>query len=582
MLGKFARVVLRHASTSTTTAASAWPRPRPPAARFGLDRGLPFPLADIPEAEADPDGRRQPRRNHAAADAVLRRAAAPGGQLIVVDPRRTPTARERRPAPAAHARHRRGARQRPAARRDPRKADRPGLHRGAHDRLRGGRGTWSPPTGRTGWSASPASRQPASWRRRSCWARPRPPWSSPRAAPEQQTPRRRQRRCASSTSPSPSARRAGPVQRLGHASPARATARAGASTGRRPTSCPATGSIDDPAHRAHMAAVWGVDEATLPGPGPAGDRAPGRARHARCAACWSWAPTRWSRPPTAGRSSDGCARSTCWSSPTSSCRRPPQLADVVLPVTSGPRRRDDHEPRRPVILPPPAAAAAARRAHRSRGAEGAGRPARRGERSAPTRASLFEELRRASAGGNADYAGISYARIAAEDGVFWPCPRGGPARHAPAVPGALRHARRPRTLPRRPAPSAGRGAGRRLSPLPHHRPGAAALPVRHPDPPRAGAGRGRARALRRNPPADGAQFRRRRRRARPPAHAARDGAAPGAPQPAIRLDTLFVPFHCGGSGRRQPAHQRRASIRSRRSRSSRSARSRIEKAGRWS
>jgi assimilatory nitrate reductase catalytic subunit len=35
---------------------------------------------------------------------------------------------------------------------------------------------------------------------------------------------------------------------------------------------------------------------------------------------------------------------------------------------------------------------------------------------------VFEELRRASAGGPADYAGISYARIAAEDGVFWPCP----------------------------------------------------------------------------------------------------------------------------------------------------------------
>ena len=34
----------------------------------------------------------------------------------------------------------------------------------------------------------------------------------------------------------------------------------------------------------------------------------------------------------------------------------------------------------------------------------------------------FEELRRASAGGLADYAGVTYARIAAEDGVFWPCP----------------------------------------------------------------------------------------------------------------------------------------------------------------
>ena len=37
-------------------------------------------------------------------------------------------------------------------------------------------------------------------------------------------------------------------------------------------------------------------------------------------------------------------------------------------------------------------------------------------------AAVFEELRRASAGGKADYAGISYERIAREDGVFWPCP----------------------------------------------------------------------------------------------------------------------------------------------------------------
>jgi assimilatory nitrate reductase catalytic subunit len=35
---------------------------------------------------------------------------------------------------------------------------------------------------------------------------------------------------------------------------------------------------------------------------------------------------------------------------------------------------------------------------------------------------VFDELRRASAGGRADYAGITWERIVAEDGVFWPCP----------------------------------------------------------------------------------------------------------------------------------------------------------------
>jgi assimilatory nitrate reductase catalytic subunit len=37
-------------------------------------------------------------------------------------------------------------------------------------------------------------------------------------------------------------------------------------------------------------------------------------------------------------------------------------------------------------------------------------------------AAVFAELGRASAGGAADYAGITYQRLDAEDGVFWPCP----------------------------------------------------------------------------------------------------------------------------------------------------------------
>jgi assimilatory nitrate reductase catalytic subunit len=37
-------------------------------------------------------------------------------------------------------------------------------------------------------------------------------------------------------------------------------------------------------------------------------------------------------------------------------------------------------------------------------------------------AEVFSELRDASSGGAADYAGVSYERIVAEDGIFWPCP----------------------------------------------------------------------------------------------------------------------------------------------------------------
>jgi assimilatory nitrate reductase catalytic subunit len=45
-----------------------------------------------------------------------------------------------------------------------------------------------------------------------------------------------------------------------------------------------------------------------------------------------------------------------------------------------------------------------------------------GERFPSQPRAVFDELRRASAGGPADYAGITWERIAAEDGVFWPCP----------------------------------------------------------------------------------------------------------------------------------------------------------------
>jgi assimilatory nitrate reductase catalytic subunit len=39
-----------------------------------------------------------------------------------------------------------------------------------------------------------------------------------------------------------------------------------------------------------------------------------------------------------------------------------------------------------------------------------------------TERDVFDELRRATAGASADYAGISYERIDAENGIFWPCP----------------------------------------------------------------------------------------------------------------------------------------------------------------
>jgi assimilatory nitrate reductase catalytic subunit len=92
LLGKFARVALRTANIdyngrfcmSSGAAASI--------KAFGIDRGLPFPIADIARAEvillvgANPAETMPPLMQH------FERSRASGGRLIVADPRRTITA----------------------------------------------------------------------------------------------------------------------------------------------------------------------------------------------------------------------------------------------------------------------------------------------------------------------------------------------------------------------------------------------------------------------------------------------------------------------------------------------------------
>ena len=62
---------------------------------------------------------------------------------------------------------------------------------------------------------------------------------------------------------------------------------------------------------------------------------------------------------------------------------------------------------------------------------------------------IFDELRRASSGGIADYAGITYERIAAEDGVFLALPRRSASRNAAPVSGQLPDGGRQSEIPRR-------------------------------------------------------------------------------------------------------------------------------------
>ncbi|WP_051425574.1 molybdopterin oxidoreductase family protein [Jiangella gansuensis] len=197
--------------------------------------------------------------------------------------------------------------------------------------------------------------------------------------------------------------------------------------------------IDDPAARAHVAGVWGVDPDDLPGPGPSAyelieslgtDGGP-RALlvHGTNLAVSS---PRGHRVLERLSTLDLLVVSDLVLSETA------ELADVVLPVTQWAEEDGTMTNlegrvirRRQAVEPPPGV--------RTELEVLAGLAERLGcgEKFPTDPEAVFEELRRASAGGVADYSGISWERIDTDGGVFWPCP-------APAEPGAADHPGTPR------------------------------------------------------------------------------------------------------------------------------------------
>lgn len=182
--------------------------------------------------------------------------------------------------------------------------------------------------------------------------------------------------------------------------------------------------LDDPAARRHVAAVWGVDPDSLPGPGPSGYELLDRlGTDAGPKALLLFASNPVVSAPRSGhvadrlRSLDLLVVSDFVLSETAA------VADVVLPTTQWAEEHgtmtnlEGRVIRRVAALPPPPGVwddlrimqgLAARLGH--------------GERFPTDPETVFGELGRASAGGPADYSGITYQRIDAEDGVFWPCP----------------------------------------------------------------------------------------------------------------------------------------------------------------
>ncbi|MGK4585040.1 molybdopterin oxidoreductase family protein [Kitasatospora sp. HPMI-4] len=194
--------------------------------------------------------------------------------------------------------------------------------------------------------------------------------------------------------------------------------------GQKADQLPGYRSIEDPAARAHLAGVWGVAPDELPGPGRSAYElldCLGTEGGVRALLLMGSNPV-VSAPRAAHttrrlRALDFLAVSDVVLSETA------QLADVVLPAaqwaeeTGTLTNLEGRVILRQAALRPPAGV----RTDLEVLSELAARlGVEHGFPSGPEE--VFEELRRATAGGPADYAGISYHRIRAEDGVFWPCP----------------------------------------------------------------------------------------------------------------------------------------------------------------
>ncbi|MEV0779479.1 molybdopterin oxidoreductase family protein [Streptomyces sp. NPDC050428] len=179
--------------------------------------------------------------------------------------------------------------------------------------------------------------------------------------------------------------------------------------------------LTDPAAREHVARVWGVDPDSLPGPGrSAYELLDALGGDVKALLLMGSNPV-VSAPRAAHiegrlRSLDFLAVADVVLSETAA------LADVVLPVTQWAEETGTTTSlegrvllRSRALTPPAGVRSDLQVLHGLAGLLGheKGFPADPEE--------VFEELRQASAGGPADYSGITYRRIAAQDGVFWPC-----------------------------------------------------------------------------------------------------------------------------------------------------------------
>ena len=421
LLGKFSRLALGTGNIDyngrfcMASAAAAALR------AFGIDRGLPFPLADIPGADAILIAGSNPAETMPPIMQYFEAQRARGGRLIVSDPRRTATAKladlHLALTPGTDAALANGL-----------------LHVAVRDRL------IDPDfieARTTGWE--PVRRVVASyWPDRAERTTGVPARDIERAAhmlgeaatamilsgrgPEQQS-----QGTANATAFINLALALGKAGRP-HCGwgclTGQGNGQGGREHGQKNDQLPGYRRLDNPEHRAAVAAIWEVDPDTLPQPGmPAIEMLRSLGRPGGVRGLLVVASNLVVSVPDAGglpdrlRGLDLLVVLDQFLTETSS------LADVVLPVPqwaeeSGTMTNlEGRVVRRLAARPPPPEVWTDTRILSALAARLGCASVFPAEPDA-----VFAELRRATAGGVADYAGMSPERLAEADGLFWPCP----------------------------------------------------------------------------------------------------------------------------------------------------------------
>jgi assimilatory nitrate reductase catalytic subunit len=422
LLGKFARVALRTANIDyngrycMSSAAAAQNR------AFGVDRGLPFPVSDIARTGALVLWGANPADTMPPLMQWVEKMRAGGGALVVVDPRRTATAEAAdlhvQPVPGSDLALALGLLHRAIA------TDAVDLHylharTVGWDRVRRSVGSWTPERVAATTGVGPAEQG----RLLDALAEPEASMLLSGRGPEQQS------KGVDTVSALINlmlalGRVGGPASGYGCLT-GQANGQGGREHGQKADQLPGYRSIADPRDREAVAQVWGVDPAGLPGAGLsavemlAGLGTPGGVR-----GLLVFGSDLTVASPAAGRVAAGLGRLDLLAVADSVPSGTADLAHVVLPVTQWAEEDgtvtnlEGRVIRRRRAVDPPDGVRSdleilAGLAERLTGGAGF---------RFPSAEAVFDELRRASAGGRADYSGITYGRLDAEPGVFWPCP----------------------------------------------------------------------------------------------------------------------------------------------------------------